>query len=238
MLPCCTLVQHDMCTPLKVVYLVFGIPGQSRVLWGFSLPNRYLTAAPGRRAGPICIQHSPKCPDDGHTSAHWRLHPYNYITTLATDKHSVQSSSEFYTHLNVPIMNSLLSSRISKWKTLKRKLWTSRHGRKSKKGVITLQDILTLWRHFIQTTATLKLTILFEHFVPHEIMKFSLSHVALQVATALTPHNNNNMINATQGKLEQLTKQQTNKTQQSNKVYSYLNICSIYTLYLGNLLRR
>ena len=80
-LPCCTLVQHDMCTPLKVVYLVFGIPGQSRVLWGFSLPNRYLTAAPGRRAGPICIQHSPKCPDDGHTSAHWRLHPYNYIST-------------------------------------------------------------------------------------------------------------------------------------------------------------
>ena len=82
-LPCCTLVQHDMCTPLNVVYLVFGIPGQSRVLWGFSgqsrvlwgfsLPNRYLTAAPGRRAGPICIQHSTKCPDDGHTSAHWGL---------------------------------------------------------------------------------------------------------------------------------------------------------------------
>ena len=43
-------------------HVIVGI--LSRVLWGFSLPNRYLTAASGALLGPICILHSPKCPND------------------------------------------------------------------------------------------------------------------------------------------------------------------------------
>ena len=80
----------------------------------FSLPNRYLTTALGARPGPICILHSPKCPNDEmraswYTLGYWSdvadmsHHRSYYICILHSPKchkwwalHTVQIDSAVY----------------------------------------------------------------------------------------------------------------------------------------------
>ena len=94
--------HHSVCCTYLLVCDLLGWHCVFRVYqcWvrlRFSLPNRYLTTALGGRPGPICILHSPKCPNDEMRASWYTLGYWSDVADMS--HHRSYYISAYYTTL-------------------------------------------------------------------------------------------------------------------------------------------